>query len=269
MKYDGTNLEAVLKAHRSYLANVKNEDGSRADFSGEVLEDLDFSMRELAGADFFGTTIKNCNFCDANLKFSDFSNASIGNSRFSRAQIYAANLTNSHFWCCQMDNVNLESACMRYARLRYGDFENAVISPTTDLCGLNVAHVKNMFYVPMACPEEGEFIAWKKCVAVDRDGTGLHKEVIVKLKIPKRARRSSALGRKCRASEAIVLAIQDLKGNDISRKVAAFSSYCNDFAYELGKTVIPREPFDDDRWNECSTGIHFFINRKEAVDYSL
>ena len=33
--------------------------------------------------------------------------------------------------------------------------------------------------------------------------------------------------------------------------------------YEVGKEVVA-DSFDDDRWNECSHGIHFFITRNEA-----
>ena len=35
----------------------------------------------------------------------------------------------------------------------------------------------------------------------------------------------------------------------------------------LRKISKPVKDFDDDRWNECSTGIHFFITRDEAVMY--
>jgi hypothetical protein len=34
----------------------------------------------------------------------------------------------------------------------------------------------------------------------------------------------------------------------------------------VGETIEVKD-FDDDRWNECSAGIHFFITRKEAVEY--
>lgn len=38
--------------------------------------------------------------------------------------------------------------------------------------------------------------------------------------------------------------------------------------YEVGKTVSV-DDFDENRWHECSTGIHFFITREEAVRYIL
>ena len=31
--------------------------------------------------------------------------------------------------------------------------------------------------------------------------------------------------------------------------------------------IVRVDNFDKNRWNECSTGIHFFITRQEAVDY--
>nr|DAE41777.1 MAG TPA: hypothetical protein [Caudoviricetes sp.] len=38
------------------------------------------------------------------------------------------------------------------------------------------------------------------------------------------------------------------------------------FIYKVGE-IVTVDDFDDNRWNECSTGIHFFINRQEAVNY--
>ena len=111
----------------------------------------------------------------------------------------------------------------------------------------------------MTCPDTGAFVAWKQCQTSD----GL---VIVKLLIPEDAKRSSGTGRKCRADKAVVLEIQDMAGEALEGVVAR-SSYDPLFIYEVGKTVEPREPFDGCRWNECGSGIHFFINRQEAVNY--
>ena len=36
---------------------------------------------------------------------------------------------------------------------------------------------------------------------------------------------------------------------------------------EDGGEMAEVKNFDDDRWNECSTGIHFFITRDEAIIY--
>lgn len=89
----------------------------------------------------------------------------------------------------------------------------------------------------------------------------------MKLLIPADAKRLSATTEKCRADKAVVLEIQDMDGNILDE--CAYSSYQNaqDFEYKVGETVTPREPFDDNRWDECSSGIHFFIDREMAKRY--
>ena len=111
-------------------------------------------------------------------------------------------------------------------------------------------------------PEEGDIIGWKKAYV---DGTMLPKSVIVKLLIPADAQRSNATGRKCRASKARVLDLQDKQGNSLPSDTTAYSSYDTDFTYKKGETVHV-EDFDTNRWNECAPGIHFFITRIEAAE---
>ena len=90
-------------------------------------------------------------------------------------------------------------------------------------------------------------------------------KVIVKLRIPSDAKRSSATTRKCRCSKAEVIAIYNLDGTEAG-KTTCHSDYDNSFIYEVGKTVEVTN-FSEDRWDECAKGIHFFINRQEAIDY--
>lgn len=131
-------------------------------------------------------------------------------------------------------------------------------SMKADLHGADLREAKNVPYIPMCCPEEDEFIGWKKASTSDN-------KVIVKLKIPSDAKRSNATTKKCRCSKAEVLAIYNLDGTEAEEK-SCHSDYDYNFIYEVGK-VVEVADFDEDRWNECSTGIHFFINRQEALDY--
>jgi hypothetical protein len=104
-----------------------------------------------------------------------------------------------------------------------------------------------------AITPQGALIGWKKC----------HTEggaCLVKLLIPEDAKRSNATGRKCRAEFAVVL---DIEGAEL-----AMSGYNSDFIYRKGETVRP-DKWDENRWDECSNGIHFFITREEAEDWSL
>jgi hypothetical protein len=79
--------------------------------------------------------------------------------------------------------------------------------------------------------------------------------VICKIKIPAAAKRSNATGRKCRAEYAIVL------------EGEGFSKHDRDFKYVVGETVRPTTPFNENRWEECASGIHFFLTRSEAEDF--
>lgn len=124
------------------------------------------------------------------------------------------------------------------------------------LCGANLRGVRyneQTAYYAMQCPEKGAYIGYKKA-----EGK------IVELEIQADAKRSSATTRKCRASKANVLSITSIDGKEHFEE--AKSSRDNSFVYRVGETVEVKD-FDEDRWNECSTGIHHFITREEAVLY--
>ena len=154
-----------------------------------------------------------------------------------------ADLRNADLSYANLYNANLYNADLHYADLSYADLSYADLS-----------YAKNVPYIPMVCPEEDEFIGWKKA-----------SNKIVKLKIPKDALRSSSTTRKCRCNKARVLEIYNLDGT-VAEEREVRSSYDNNFIYTVGKTVKVMD-FDTDRWNECSAGIHFFINRQEAINY--
>lgn len=104
------------------------------------------------------------------------------------------------------------------------------------------------------CPYCGSFIGYKKA-----------RGYIVELEIPEDARRLSATSRKCRCDNAKVLRI--LKSDrTVADITVVASSRDSNFLYRVGE-MVSVDNFDEDRWNECSTGIHFFINFQEAVDY--
>ena len=137
----------------------------------------------------------------------------------------------------------------------------------------------------LACPEKGEYIAYKKariCVYKKSGKSAIsdllnHKlrgsieelPVIIELRIPKDAKRSSATTRKCRASKAEVLSITSIDGKKHYKKAVAGWHNAGKFVYEVGKTVVPDNGFEENRWIECAAGIHHFITRDEAVAYEL
>lgn len=122
-----------------------------------------------------------------------------------------------------------------------------------------------------------KIIGWKKAYRSER---GKKIFVLIKLEIPPWAERVQSYNKKCRASEAKVLEIITLKTKRVEHKnlkahvggklvASAFSSREYDFIYKRGKTVTPNYPFDGNPDNECRSGIHFFLNKKEAKAYYL
>ena len=153
--------------------------------------------------------------------------------------------------------ANLRGADLRGAYLHRVNLYGANLRGA-NLCDADLSGAKNVPYIPMVCPEEGDFIGWKKA-------EGNKDKVIVKLRIPSDAKRSSATTRQCRCSKAEVIAIYNLDGTE-EGETTCHSDYDNSFIYEVGKTVEVTD-FSEDRWNECAKGIHFFINRQEAINY--
>ena len=151
----------------------------------------------------------------------------------SRADLRGADLSRADLSGAYLSGVYLSKANLRGANLRGVNLRGAKYNSTTSFFALQ-------------CPEEGDFIGWKKC----------ENNIIVKLLIT--GNRSSATSRKCRCSAATVLDV-------IGQKIGV-STYDSTFTYKKGKTVSVND-FDENRWNECSTGIHFFITKQEAIDY--
>ena len=123
-----------------------------------------------------------------------------------------------------------------------------------NLCDADLRGAKNLPFIPYVCPDTGSFIGYKKA-----------NNMIIKLEITEDAKRTSATSRKCRCNKAKVLGVYDYNHNLLEDKEVA-SDRDKDFIYRVGEVAEVKD-FDEDRWNECSTGIHFFINFEEAVRY--
>ena len=78
-------------------------------------------------------------------------------------------------------------------------------------------------------------------------------------------KRCSATSYKCRCDKAQVLAITSLDEKKSFDSVTNVN-YNPYIEYKVGEMVYP-DKFDEDRWNECSNGIHFFINKQNAINY--
>ena len=187
---------------------------------------------DLRGADLRGANLRGADLRGANLR---------------GAYLSDANLRGAYLSGAYLSDANLSGAYLRDAYLRDADLRAA----------------KEIPFVPFFCPSEGSFIGWKKARIKEDDE---YIAVLIKLEIPADARRSSATGTKCRCDKAKVLEITCIDNGE--QVDSALSHYDSDFIYTVGKTI--EEPaFCEDRWEECAAGIHFFINKQEAIDYNF
>lgn len=224
-------------------ANLCSADLSEVDFSYADLRCANLSCAKLSYAYLYGTGLHNAILRGANLSCANLSDANLSHASLYAANLYnadlsGANITGANLYCADLSGVKLSGANFSHADLRYATIERTLLDKVS----------------PIACPEFGSFVGWKKC----RDG------LIVKLEICEDAKRSSAFGRKCRCSKAKVIEICDVEGT--TQYTEAISTRDENFVYKLGE-IVEVENFDEDRRNECSTGIHFFITRQEAIDY--
>jgi len=165
--------------------------------------------------------------------------------------LYCADLSGAYLWNADLSGADLRNADLQNAYLSGADLWNADLW-NADLSNINVS--ENTAFLLPQCPSEGSFVAWKKA-----DG------MIIKLLVTEDAKRSSGTTLKCRCSKAKVLAIENIDGSESELQEVA-SSYDKNFVYRVGE-IVEVDDFDDDRWNECSSGIHFFIAREMAVKY--
>ena len=239
----GDNIEAILKEH-----------------GYDCLHDADLRYADLRGANLHGACLYDADLRDADLGYADLSDAYLGGANLhgadlSHADLSDANLSDADLGYADLGYADLRGADLSGADLRYADLSHA------DLSDAN--HVQLSIAKTSILPDEGDIIGWKKAWT---DDTMPPKSVIVKLLIPADAQRSNATGRKCRASKARVLDLQDKQGNSLPPDTTAYSGHDTDFTYKKGETIHV-EDFDTNRWKECAPGIHFFITRIEAAEY--
>ena len=241
-------LKTILDNHQHWLnKDCVGWENMRANLSSANLCDADLRVADLRNADLRGANLCDTDLYNVDLREADLRNANLRNANLYNAYLNGADLSGADFRCANLHNADLSGADLSNADLNEADLRNADLSDA-----------KNVPYIPMVCPEEGSFIGWKKA-------EGNKNKVIVKLHIPSDAKRSSATTRKCRCSKAEVITIYNLDGTEAGETIC-HSHYDHSFVYEVGKTVEVTD-FSEDRWDECAKGIHFFINRQDAINY--
>ena len=221
----------------------------------DCLRYADLRYADLRYANLRGADLSDANLRYADLRYADLSDADLSDANLRGADLRYANLRGADLRGADLRYANLRGADLSDANLRDANLIGADLHRAYD-AQLTVAQTSIL-------PDEGDIIGWKKAWT---DNEMPLTPVIVKLLIPSAAQHSNATGRKCRASTARVLDLQDKQGNSLPPDTTAYSSYDADFTYKKGETIHV-ENFDTNRWNECAPGIHFFITRIEAAEY--
>ena len=252
----GANLrDADLRDADLYGADLRGADLCDADLCDANLCGANLCGADLRGADLRGADLRDADLYGADLRGADLRDADLCGAYLCGAYLCGADLYGADLCDANLRDANLRGANLRDANLRDADLRDANLRDAdlrgADLRGANLRDAKGCY---LSCPTEGSFIGWKKASG--------H---IVKLRIPEDARRSSATGHKCRCDKAYVMEIQNMDGTKATEDTVR-ADHDKNFVYTVGATVeVP--DFDDNRWSECAPGIHFFIDRRAAVEY--
>ena len=241
-------LNEILEKHEIWLRG--EEGGERADLWDTDLRGFDLIDINLSGADLRNSDLGDANLMYADLKYADLKYTDLSYTNLSDADLRGADLRGANLMGANLSNTNLSNTNLSNADLRGTNLWD------TDLSNTNLKNVKtniNTIGYNLACPEEGSFIGYKRASGC-----------MVKLLILDDAKRSSATTYKCRCDKAKVLDIENAYTGEKIEETK--SDYDPKFIYRVGE-IVTVEDFDDNRWNECSTGIHFFVNKENALNY--
>ena len=251
-KLEQKDLDKIIEEKVAEVSKNAVLTALRIDIKDRILEG-DYMLRVIAKDSMsfsFGISFTNCKVHNVTFDYSDNVFSSI-----------------AHFDSCDIYGYFINSKKQRH--LRYSSFFRQCNMNEFMHHGYSRYHECEVYPpVPFVCPEEGEFIGYKVVLEFfDPDDEKKYAYRILKLIVPGDARRSSGFEKKCRCSKAMPIELYDLEGN-VVKPEGELCSYYNpiDFTYTLGEMAYP-DWFDEDRYLECSNGLHFFMSFDEAVDF--
>lgn len=215
--------------------------GTRLTVSQRCFTDCDLSGWDLSNIDFSFTSFQNVVLNNA-----DFAGSSLANARFDGCPLHQCTFTDADLRCASMRHCDFSGSSLRGANLYDAILERATLTA--------VATDERTKWFRLHCPAHGPFVAFKKCFN-DR---------IVQLLVPADAKRTSATLPSCRCDKARVLKITNFAQTEEYDE--AWSLVDDQFVYRRGQWVTVAD-FNEDRWCDSTTGIHFWLTRKEAMAY--
>ena len=196
-----------------------------------------------------GINLSGADLSGADLSEADLSGADLSGADLSKAYLYKADLSKANLSGADLSGADLSEADLSGADLSEADLSKAYLYKA-DLSGADLSGAKNseLVQAQTSILPEGNLVGWKMC----------RNNVVVKVLIPQKARRSNATGRKCRAEYVQVLQVFGAE--------EGISRHDGKTAYRKGE-IVKCNNWDENRWAESSGGIHFFLTRIEAESY--
>ncbi len=210
------------------------------------LSDLEFRDMDFRGKDLHNIDFRVCMFINAVFDGANLSASSMENARLDGCSLRGVNFRNAY----------LKGACMRGCDMTGCDISGAnLFSAVLERAALDdITSNEDTKWFRMHCPETGPILGYKKCVN-DR---------LVQLLIPADAKRTSATMPSCRCNKAKVLTIKSF--DDTQEFEEAWSLVDENFVYRKGQWVEVKN-FNEDRWFDSTTGIHFWMTKADAIGY--
>lgn len=198
-----------------------------------------FKKCDASYTNFENSTFKNCKFEKCDLMYAYFGKCTFEDVKFVKCNCqgvnyYNAQFTNTVFLKCNMENTYLMCS----------NFNDAMVCPS----------------IKMKCPETGSFIGYKICTSIEGS------RALVKLEIPEDAKRLSGTSKKCRCDKAKVVDITIISTGDKINMAKNEFYPMRQLNYVIGEYVYA-DSFDENRWNCCTHGIHFFMDKDDAIMY--
>lgn len=240
MKFINDDMKMIRQKEFEKILSKRIE-GTKLDMNGISMENMDLSGWKLNNIDFSWATFKNIKFDRSNIEGTSIANALFIDCTLNGANLKNADIRGATLRYCNLSGANMEGANLYRAVLEHANLKGVIINDETK------------FY-KLYCPEKGAFLGYKKCFN-DR---------LVQLLIPADAKRSSATSNACRCNKAKVLTIKSFDYSE--RFTEAWSFVDQNFVYRVGEYVYVPD-FNEDRWVDSTTGIHFWMTRKEAMAY--
>lgn len=191
---------------------------------------------------FSGTTIEN-----TKITCGTFTNCYFSGCTFRNVELYYCSFYEGGFDNCTFSNVKFDGGC----RMEFLDFYDNSIDGDTVLPD-----------VPLNIDADKDNIGWK-CV-LNPDTNYYY---VCKLLIPADAKKTRGTGYNYRCSKAKVLEFLDADGNKLPDDTTMTSAYYyrSPITYKVGEWIYP-DMWDDDRWNDCTHGIHFYMEKNIVMD---